>query len=611
MTAITRNLNAVTLVRVSTKKQGGEDRFGMDAQRSSNARYVAANGFIVKKTVEYADVSGDAVMYTPEMRDLQAFLRTPEMKGGNLVAKELSRLLRPTFNAYPLLQVFADQQISIHLPQSVLRLWTPEGRMLAGVMCANDINEAERIRDRCMAGREEARLRGYCAAGGETLPTGFLWDGKTKTYSADPLYMPNVLEAFHMVDKGETNLQFIIDKLHFCLRPPKGKRPTLAQPSGLKRILVNRLFIGERVYDKKFDLSVPKDQLMRVDGDGNFHKRQRPMIAREPNEVIVVKLPMEPAVDPALFERVQAILHAKSDKRHQSHMLHQRREVNTYRGLLFCAGCGAPIYTVATAKYQGYRCRDRFTSRGGTRKCTTCSMKGKVLERRIDWYFTERFRKDWLKEVLQLGRSDKNRIEAERRTARLQARQDQLQKKRDRIIDAQIDGTITKPDRDRRLKAIDEDLAANRASLDDATYVPTLSRDEWREAMSPFQDFAALPPDRKRALLSQRFRDIRVKDYCVVSAVLIVPYPDEIKLAKRIRSPREANEMNCHACGAALTEADLDRNQADGVSGAGRFCTECLDCTREERQAREYKRFKNQTGVLVAGQSGIDSFQRL
>jgi DNA invertase Pin-like site-specific DNA recombinase len=200
------NRNAVTLVRVSTKKQGEEDRFGMDAQRASNARIVAEQNFVVRRTVEYADVSGDAVMYTPEMKHLQAYLRTPEMKGGNLVAKELSRLLRPNFDSYPLLQVFVDQRITIHLPQYELKLWTPEGRMLAGVLCAVDFNEAERIRDRCMAGREEARKRGYCAAGGEALTTGFLWDAKSKTYSQDPVYLPPVVEAFRLIDGRRNQL---------------------------------------------------------------------------------------------------------------------------------------------------------------------------------------------------------------------------------------------------------------------------------------------------------------------------------------------------------------------------------------------------------------------
>ena len=249
----------------------------MDAQRASNARIVAAHGFSVRKTVEYSDVSGDAVMYTPEMQDLQVYLRTPAMKGGHLVAKELSRLLRPNYDSYPLLQVFVDQKISIHLPQYVLQLWTPEGRMLAGVLCAVDFNEAERIRDRCMGGREAARVLGHCAAGGQTIPTGILWNNATKTWAFDPLYAPIIPKIFRMIDGGETNLTRIISKFQFKMRS-KGGVPRLATPSELKRLLRNPIWTGRRVWDQKFDLSVPKEQLMYRGKDGKVHKRNRPLI---------------------------------------------------------------------------------------------------------------------------------------------------------------------------------------------------------------------------------------------------------------------------------------------------------------------------------------------
>src|SRR5512141_1923413 len=60
--------------------------------------------------------------------------------------------------------------------------------MLAGVLCAVDYNEAERIRDHCMSGRDESRRLGFCAAGGRTVPTGVTWDVKTEAWRYDCIY---------------------------------------------------------------------------------------------------------------------------------------------------------------------------------------------------------------------------------------------------------------------------------------------------------------------------------------------------------------------------------------------------------------------------------------
>lgn len=583
----TRNLNAVTLVRVSTKKQGGEDRFGMEAQRTSNARIVAEHCFTVRKTVEYSDVSGDAVMFTPEMQELQEFLRTPAMKGGNLVAKELSRLLRPNFNSYPLLQVFVEQRISIHLPQYVLQLWTPEGRMLAGVMCANDFNEAERIRDRCMGGREESRRLGYCAAGGRTVPTGVTWDVKTKTWGYDDIYAPKVAKAFEMVANGETNFQHIIDTLQLYLRPDHGTAK-LATPTALRRLLENPLFIGERVWDKKFDMSVPKESLLYMGKDGKLHKRNRPMIAREPHETYRIRVINPGLVRREVFEKVQTILRAKSDKVHQSHMLHQDKEKFAYRGLLFCAECGQPLYTVYTSGHAYYRCRDHFVRRGGTFKCASRGIRRDLIEAEIECVLSREFTKTrFLSLLLQKQLASESRAEVARRRKRLMAQHDALDAKRARVIEFALDGTISKADRDRRLKVVDDDLQLNQQALAALVESPMPTQREWNELMRPFRrGFAGLPVEEKRRMVAERFQEIKVRDGKVVSLYLLT---GETKAVAEL--PAVSREhTNCHTCGQVLSENDLDYNLKCEVDASWRFCQTCLDSPREraERQYRLY-----------------------
>jgi hypothetical protein len=124
---------------------------------------------------------------------------------------------------------------------------------------------------------------------------------------------------------------------------------------------------GERVWDKKFDLSVPRETLICVGKDNKLHKENRPLIARDPHEVYVRRV-MPGLVPTETFVKVQMILRAKSDKVHQCHALHSDRPKFTYRGLLFCGECRQPIYTVGTQDYERgyYRCRDQFPRRGGT-----------------------------------------------------------------------------------------------------------------------------------------------------------------------------------------------------------------------------------------------------
>jgi DNA invertase Pin-like site-specific DNA recombinase len=569
------NKNAVTLVRVSTKKQGGEDRFGMDAQRRSNERIVADQGFIVVRAVQYQDVSGDAVMYTPEMQELQAFLRTQEMKGGNLVAKELSRLLRPNYSDYPLLQVFADQRISIHLPHYVLQLWTPEGRMLAGVLCAADYNEAERIRDRCMGGREEARRLGFCAAGGRTIPTGVIWIVKTKIWAYDTVYSPKIAAAFYMVADGETNLSYIIRKLHLCLRPNKGL-PRLATPTDLRRLLQNRIFIGERAYTLKADLSLPKEKLMYLGKDNRWHKKTRPLIARAPEEVYVRQVITPGLVSRGIFEKVQAILNAKTDKVHQSHALHSDRPKFAYRGLLFCADCGQPHYTVAQRSDGYYRCRDHFRHRGGKGRCEAASMSRVKLETELDFLFSEQFpRTYFLTALLEKQLGSESRMKAARQRDRLMKQQETLGQKRERIIDLAADGAIDKIDRDRRLASVDDDLEVCRRMLAElVTDAPLPSYRQWCDMFRPFRNFGTLPADEKRRLLTSRFQEIRVKDYRVVSLYLLT---GEV-MTPEGRPHRETDPTACYSCGRAIRHTRAS-------TGEENYCWSCSNGMGQDAEA--------------------------
>jgi len=81
--------NAIELIRVSTEKQAGDDRAGIPAQREANRRTAKLYGLSIVKTIQIVDVSGAAVLSSPEMQELLRLMESPEIHG--VVTKEFSR----------------------------------------------------------------------------------------------------------------------------------------------------------------------------------------------------------------------------------------------------------------------------------------------------------------------------------------------------------------------------------------------------------------------------------------------------------------------------------------------------------------------------------------
>src|SRR5262249_918150 len=69
----------------------------------------------ILRTLELSDVSGAAVLLTPEMRELVALIGDPAIEG--VVCREFSRLMRPeNLSDYALLQRFAETRSTLFLP---------------------------------------------------------------------------------------------------------------------------------------------------------------------------------------------------------------------------------------------------------------------------------------------------------------------------------------------------------------------------------------------------------------------------------------------------------------------------------------------------------------
>jgi DNA invertase Pin-like site-specific DNA recombinase len=97
----------IELIRVSTEGQAAEDRASIPAQRAINRRTAQTYGLTIVGSIELVNVSGAAVLKTPEMQQLLKRIEAPDIHG--VVVREFSRVMRPDqFADFVLLQTFQE-----------------------------------------------------------------------------------------------------------------------------------------------------------------------------------------------------------------------------------------------------------------------------------------------------------------------------------------------------------------------------------------------------------------------------------------------------------------------------------------------------------------------
>lgn len=473
---------AIELIRVSTESQAAEDRASIPAQRATNRRTAQAYGLTIVRSIELSDVSGTAVLLTPEMQEMVRLMNDPEIHA--VVAREFSRLMRPeNFSDYALLQAFADSNTVLYLPEGPIDFGSKTGRLMGTIRAAIAGMERTEILERIWSAKEEKRRAGGFGQGRVCLPFGVTFNGRWS-------YLPEaekVREAFRMVLAGNTSYFAVARELGF-------------QPATLRNLLRNPIFTGWRVIDKKRDPSPAGKYITRGGRQGDRRK-----VKRAPEDVIRVRV-MEPLVSESDFNQVQKILDLKKAKswRHIEGFEHRF----TYNGFLACS-CGSTIYT----KYRRddyYVCRDR---------CGAHYMRRDRLDPELDLVFTKRLTsKAFLKDRLKTMKQGRETIDREKVAAQIDA----LAGRRQRILDSYFEGIINPSERDARLAEIERerkiasDLLARRSpAAQDIDRIALVLR--------AFVAFDELLRDQKRRLLSAITPEIIVKDYHIDGINLSLP----------------------------------------------------------------------------------------
>jgi site-specific DNA recombinase len=500
----------IELIRVSTAEQAGADRASIPAQRATNRKTAAAYGLTITKSIEMSDVSGTAVLRTPEMQDLLKLIESPDIEG--VVVREFSRVMRPdNFGDYVLFQVFQDTGTLLYLPDGPLDFNSKTGKLVAGLRAIISGNELSEIRERVWTAKEEMRRAGKHCQSQATLPLGVGYS-KEKGFFFTP-ESEMVREAFRRLLSGETSYTQLAKPLGFT-------------PQGMRTLFTNPIYTGWRVYDKKRNMA-PSAKRYSAGG----RQGDRPKILRDPDDVIRVKVIDTPLLTDAEFQRAQEIVMLK-DSHHWRHRAGVKHNF-TYNGFLLCSECGATLYgknasggngqrrRIATAFYYG--CRRRFWHNDGG-QCMTPYMQRDRLEEKLDGIFTERLTNREFLTALLRDLDAKSETDTSRtRIARLQAEVTNLRAKRSRVLDAFFEAVLTRVERDTRLAEIDVRLKSTEELLLREAPVQKVSLRSLMTALAPLYEWRFMNRESKRRILAVTVPEIRVSNYQVQGVAVTSP----------------------------------------------------------------------------------------
>src|SRR5258708_4059149 len=365
--------SAIELIRVSTEGQASEDRAGIPAQREANRRTALTYGLTIVKSVEIVDVSGAAVLSSPQMQELLRMMESPEIHG--VVTKEFSRLMRPEkFTDYALLQQFIDTGTVLYLPDGPIDLASKSGRLLGTIRAALAGLERREIIERMNDAKESMRRAGKHPGGESSLPYGVTYSPKTGwSYTADA---EKVRTAFRLFLSGETSYTVLSRKL-------------VIPRTNVRFILENPIYTGWRVYREKRDPS----NAAYVGGPGGRQGYRR-KIERAPDDMNPVQV-LDALLSEVEFNVIQQIIELKKQKHWRSYAETPNRY--TYNGFLTCGDCASLLYT-HTAKDEFYVCKSRNTREARLRAarglvpCSNRYMLRRKLEPKIDFLFGEKLR---------------------------------------------------------------------------------------------------------------------------------------------------------------------------------------------------------------------------
>jgi DNA invertase Pin-like site-specific DNA recombinase len=491
----------IQLLRVSTSAQAGEDRASIPAQKTVCARIAQQQGLEIVATVEMIDVSGTAVLQSPEMQQLLETIKRGDVHG--VVAREFSRLMRPeNFADYAILQAFAESKTLLYLPDGPIDFASKMGRLMGTMRAAIAGLERSEIQERMYSAKEQMRREGRWPNSARVLPYGVGYDRKTFHWFYKP-EAEKVREVFRRFLSGDMNY----DGLSEVLGVSRGSA---------KNILQNPIYTGWAVYDEKRD---PASSAKRLRAGGRQGDRRK--MARAPEEIIRVRVIEDALVSQTDFDRVQSLVQHKAD-----HHIRIRQKVGlyTYGGFLWCAECGERMHTFRNQFDRFYYIcsnKKRHDDNGANLCPSSQFMNRDKFEPLLDRVFSDQLTNPaFLRDLYDYQLAQANQHGSESRTLRLGQDIDRLEAKRRRITDLYVDGEVTREDRTLRLTQLDLELRQSREMLAAEAPMPLIDAEGLASIFAPFREWTYLGRDEKRRMLSSLGPQIKAANYRIESMSL-------------------------------------------------------------------------------------------
>lgn len=422
----------VELLRVSTQGQATEDRQGLPAQRTINRETCARLGLQVIETVEIIE-SGATVATSADMERVLDMIQTGRVLG--IVLAAYDRLFRPDrWTDFSVLQVIADQGAQIYVPSGPIDLQTELGFIQASVNNLMAGLERRRIRERTVRARDELRRQGKLASGSPPFGMGYDKAEGRWIYTDE---IEQVKEIFRLYLSGE-------ERSFARLGERFGKNPTVVQ-----QILQRPAYAGWLIY-------LPRSKPRR-----RGVKRWPPIFPKTPDDAIRVQTGLPAAVAVEDFLEAQEIIQQRRER--VSLTRGGTADEFLYRGMLACR-CSLPIYGIMKRGRKGqpfyfYGCRSaKERVRTG---CTNKHMVRDRVETALDGVMTDRLTdpkmiatavESYNESLLSGWRASTPSGEvAQRRRA-------DLERRRERILEAFFSGLTTRKACDEQVGLVDAQL---------------------------------------------------------------------------------------------------------------------------------------------------------
>ena len=375
-------------VRVSTARQG-EQGVSLQQQREAIARHAQRSGFEVAQWFEEQETA--AKRGRPVFGRMLKLLQQGRARG--VIIHKIDRSAR-NLKDWADLGELIDQGIEVHFANESLDLNSRGGRLSADIQAVVASDYIRNLREETKKGFYGRLKQGLLPM---PAPLGYRNIGGGKPKEIDPQTAPLVRQVFELYSTARFGFpQLLVEIERLGLRGRSGKFIT---KNGLSKLLNNRFYTG----------------LIHIAKTGESFAGVH-----------------EPLISNALFDRVQDILHGRTNTRTQRHDFLFRRR-------LVCKACWHTLIGETHKSFVYYRCQ--------VRACPTTAIREEaaenaILSRLIRLRLHPEEQRYCLQELAKL-RADASKRQEEI-VSGLQLQLGQIEDRLTRLTDAYIDRLIDK-----------------------------------------------------------------------------------------------------------------------------------------------------------------------